>query len=239
MQAIVPAAGEGTRLQPLTADRPKGLVEVSGEPLLTHCFNALFSVGVDELVVVVGYHGDEIRERYGDDFRGIPVTYVEQGKPRGLAHALLQAEPYVAGPFVQLNGDNVVRANLGDAVARRRETGADAVLLVERVPRKWARETGVCVTDDDGRLRRVLEKPPDPPSRLVQTGFFAFSPTIFEACRAVEPSDRGEYELSDAVTHLLESGRCVETVRMEGWRVNVNSLDDLRRAERRLDDRQD
>jgi len=234
MQAVVPAAGEGTRLRPLTADRPKGLVDVAGKPLLTHCFETLLDIGATELIVVIGYRGEQIRAHYGDTFEGVPVTYARQGEPRGLAHALLRAESHVEGPFVQLHGDSILRANPGDVLARRRETDADAVLLVDEVSREEARRGGVCVTDDEGRLKRVVEKPEYPPSTLVQTSFFAFSPRIFEACRAVDPSERGEYELPDALTYLLETGGRVETVRLDGWRVNVNAPEDVDAAERRL-----
>lgn len=234
MQAVVPAAGEGTRLGSLTADRPKGLVEVAGKALLTHCFETLLTLGVEELIVVVGYRGDRIRERYGDAVEDVPVTYVRQDERRGLAHAILTARPHVDGPFVELHGDSILRANLREVVERRRETDADAVVLVDEVSPEAARRLGVCVTDEDGRLQRVVEKPDEPPSTLVQTSFFAFSPRIFEACRAIEPSDRGEYELPDAISHLLASGGRVETVRLEGWRVNVNTPEDIERAQAKL-----
>lgn len=234
MQAVVPAAGEGTRLRPRTDDRPKGLVEIAGKPLLTHCFETLVALDVERILVVVGYRGGQIRERYGHTFDGVSIAYVEQSRQRGLAHAIGLVEPHVDGPFVELHGDSILRANPGDVVARRRETDADAVLLVEEVSREAARRLGVCVTDDAGRLERIVEKPDDPPSRLVQTSFFAFSPRIFEACRAIEPSDRGEFELPAAITHLLETGGRVETVRLDGWRVNVNDPQDVHAAERRL-----
>lgn len=236
MQAVVPAAGDGTRLRPLTDDRPKGLIEVAGTPLLTHCFETLVDLNVEEILVVVGYRGWQIREHYGHAFDGLPITYVRQSERRGLAHALLQAAPKVDGPFVELHGDSILRANAREVVERRRETDADAVVLVEEVSRPEARRLGVCVTDAEGRLQRIVEKPRDPPSRLVQTSLFAFSPRIFEACRAIEPSDRGEFELADAITHLLGSGGRVETVRLDGWRVNVNTPGDVEAAERRLAD---
>ena len=129
MDGVVLAAGEGTRMRPLTADRPKGLVEVAGQPLLTHCFDTLLSVGVDRLVVVVGYRGDDIVSRYGDQYRDAPIAYVRQDDRLGLAHALEQARPAVDGTFVVLNGDNVCRANLAAAVERHRETDASATLL--------------------------------------------------------------------------------------------------------------
>jgi glucose-1-phosphate thymidylyltransferase len=233
MQAVVPAAGEGTRLRPLTADRPKGLVEVAGRPLLSHVFGALADLGVSGIVVVVGYRGEEIREHYGGSFEGIDLVYARQAERRGLADALLRAEPHVEDEFVCLNGDNVARANLGDVVERHRATGADATALVEDVTRERARETGVFERDDDGVVG-VVEKPDDPPSTLVARGFYAFSRRIFDACRLVTPADTGEHELSDAVDLLVSAGRRVETVPLEGWCLNVNTPADVRRAESRL-----
>lgn len=232
MYGVVPAAGRGSRLRPRTDERPKGLVAVAGRPLLSHVFEALVP-HVEELVVVVGYLGDRIRDHYGAAFEGTPITYVEQAERLGLAHAVGRAVPAVDGPFLQLNGDNVLRGNVGDVVDTHRRRGADATLLVERVGPERARRGGV-VEVDDGEVVGLLEKPTEPPSRLATTGCFAFSPRIFEAIRAVDPSDRGEYELPDAIGWLLENGGAVETVRLEGWRVNVNTAADVERAEARL-----
>ena len=234
MDAVVLAAGEGTRLRPRTEDRPKGLVEVAGEPLLTHCFDALLELGVDRLIVVVGYRKSEIMDRYDDVYRGTPITYVHQRERLGLAHALLQAEPHVDGVFVLMNGDNVFRADLSVALDRHGETDADATLLVEDVSEAEARTTGVVETASDGAVASLVEKPDDPPSTLVQSGFFVFSPVVFHACHLVQPSDRGEYEITDAIDLLLRSGRRVETVELDGWRVNVNTEADVDEVERRL-----
>lgn len=233
MKGVVPAAGRGTRLRPATDERPKALVEVGGRPLLAHVLETL-RPHVDEFVVVIGYRGGQIRDRFGEAYRGTPVTYVEQPDPRGLADAVLRAEAAVDGDFLQLNGDNVLRGNVDELVDVHGDRGADATLLVDRVPPERARRGGVLELDGDGAVAGLVEKPDDPPSRLATTGCFAFSPRIFEACRAVEPPPRGEYELTDAVDRLLEAGGSVETVRLEGWRVNVNSAEDVRRAEARL-----
>ncbi|MFT4882721.1 MAG: dTDP-glucose pyrophosphorylase [Natronomonas sp.] len=232
MQGVVPAAGRGTRLRPLTDDRPKALVRVAGTPLLTHVFEML-SPHVDGYVVVVGYLGDRIREHYGEIYDDRPITYVEQPTQRGLAHAIQQAEPAVDGPFLQLNGDNVLRGNLGDVIRTHRRTDADATLLVEDVDRERAKRGGV-VRIDDGEVAGLVEKPDDPPTTLATTGCFAFSPRIFEACRAIDPSDRGEYELPDAIEWVLNHSGRIETVELDGWRVNVNTEADIERAEARL-----
>lgn len=233
MEGLVPIAGRGTRLGSLTDERPKGLVEVGGRPLLAHVLETL-APHVSSVAIVVGYLGARIRDRFGERFDGVPITYVEQSEPRGLADAVLQAEGAVEGDVLQLNGDNVLRGNVDELVDAHRERGADATLLVERVSRERARRGGVLAVDDDGEVRGIVEKPNDPPSRLATTGCFAFSGRIFDACRAVEPSERGEYELTDAIAWLLENGGTVETVRLDGWRVNVNTTDDVRRAEGRL-----
>jgi len=234
MQGVVPAAAEGTRLRPLTADRPKGLVEVAGRPLLTHCFDSLLDVGVDGLVVVVGYRKAEIIDYYGDAFWEVPITYVHQREQRGLGHALLQAEDEVDDAFVQLNGDNVFCANIDDAVAHQRDPEVDAVLLAEEVPEETARTTGVLDTDGR-RVTGMVEKPDDPPSTLVSAGCNVLPPEVFDALHDVEPSNRGEYELSDAIDRLVWDGAHVEAVLIKGWRVNVNEPADVEAVERELD----
>jgi glucose-1-phosphate thymidylyltransferase len=234
MKAVVPAAGKGTRLEPLTDDKPKALVEVAGKPLIEHVFDSLIELGIDELVVVVGHLKEQIIERYDDDYRGIPITYSHQREAKGLAHALLQAEPYIDDDFVLMLGDNLFRANLRDVLNRQAEDRADAAFLVEEVPMEEASRYGVCRTNEFGEIVELIEKPDDPPSNLVMTGFYTFTPAIFHACHLVQPSDRGEYELPDAVDLLIQSGRTIDAIRMDGWRIDVGYPEDREEAERRL-----
>ncbi|MFW6018665.1 MAG: UTP--glucose-1-phosphate uridylyltransferase AglF [Halapricum sp.] len=234
MKAIVLAAGKGTRLRPLTEDKPKAMVEVNGKPLLTHCFEQLIDLDVDEFVVVVGYQKEDIISYYDDKFRGVPITYTHQREQKGLAHALLTAEEHVEDDFMLMLGDNIFRANLEDVVRRQREERADAAFLVEEVPYEEADRYGVCDTNDYGEIVEVVEKPDDPPSNLVMTGFYTFSPAIFHAAKLVQPSNRGEYELSEAVDLLIRSGRTIDAIRLDGWRVDVGYPEDREEAERRL-----
>ena len=230
MQAVVPVAGEGTRMRPLTSDRPKGLVEVAGKPLLEHVFDVLESV-VEECVVVVGYRGDQIRDQFGSQYDGLSLRYVTQSERRGLAHALLQAEPHIDGDFVSLNGDNVLRASLGPLVNRHQQTDAAVTALVERVPPERAGKGAVFALDTDGEIMDIVEKPTTPPSQLVPRGCQVFSPRIFEACRAVGRGATGEYELTDAIRQLIDDGMGIETVPLDGWCVNVNTPGDCERVE--------
>jgi len=234
MQAVVLAAGQGTRLRPLTEDKPKGMVEVAGKPILTHCFEQLLELGADDLHVVVGYRQESITEHYGDDFDGVPITYAHQREQNGLAHALLTVEEHIEDDFMLMLGDNIFRANLEDVVNRQAETRADAAFLVEEVPYEEASRYGVCDTNKYGEIVEVVEKPADPPSNLVMTGFYTFTPAIFHACHLVQPSNRGEYEISDAVDLLLTSGRTIDAIRMDGWRTDIGYPEDRDRAEERL-----
>lgn len=236
VQAVVPAAGRGTRMQPLTDDRPKGLVEVAGRPLLEHVLGAIEPVA-EECVVVVGYRGDQIVEHLGEQYRGVDITYVTQSEREGLAHALLQAEPHVEGPFVSLNGDNVLRADIEALVERHREADASVTTLVERVSPDRASEGAVFeLAADNGEtsVSGLVEKPDDPPSALVPRGCYVFSEQIFNACRLVVPGRTGERELTDAVDLLLAAGWHLEMVPLDGWCQNVNTPADRDRVTRRL-----
>jgi len=251
MKAVVLAAGEGTRLRPLTEDKPKGMVEVDGKPILTHCFEQLAELGADEFVVVVGYRKQDIIEYYGDTFDGvrtggagrtpsesaadgIPITYAHQREQKGVAHALLTVEEHIDDDFMLMLGDNIFDANLGDVLKRQREDRADAAFLTEEVPYEEAGRYGVCATNAYGEITDVVEKPDDPPSNLVMTGFYTFTPAIFHACHLVQPSNRGEYEISEAIDLLIQSGRTIDAIRIDGWRVDVGYSEDRERAERLL-----
>ena len=234
MKAVVLVAGEGTRLRPLTEDKPKGMVEVDGKPILTHCFEQLAELGADELVVVVGYLKQNIIEHYGDKFKDIPITYAHQREQNGLAHALMTVEEHIDDDFVLMFGDNIFQANLEDVVRRQQEDRADAAFLVEEVDWEEASRYGVCDTNKYGKITDVVEKPNDPPSNLVMTGFYTFSPAIFHACDLVQPSSHGEYEISEAIYLLIQSGRTINTIGLEGWRIDVGYPEDWDEAEELL-----
>ncbi|MFC6716057.1 UTP--glucose-1-phosphate uridylyltransferase AglF [Natrialbaceae archaeon GCM10025810] len=234
MQAIVLAAGKGTRLRPLTDDKPKGMVEIAGQPILTHCFDQLVDLGATEFVVVVGYRKEQIIEYYGDEYEGVPITYCHQRTQSGLAHALLTAREQIDDDFMLMLGDNLFDANLQDVVRRQQEDRADAAFLVEEVPWEEASRYGVCETNKYGEITDVVEKPEDPPSNLVMTGFYTFTPAIFHACHLVQPSNRDEYELSEAVDLLIQSGRTIDAIQLDGWRMDIGYPEDRDAAEQRL-----
>jgi glucose-1-phosphate thymidylyltransferase len=234
MNGVILAAGEGTRLQPRTHDRPKPLVEVAGRPILEYSFETLLEAGITDAVVVVGYKKDEIIDRYGDSYRDLELEYAHQAERDGLAHAVLAAEPYVDDPFVVLNGDNVYNADLSSVVDAHATTDASITFPVTEVSSTVAKEGAVCEFDDDGAVVGLVEKPADPPSRRVPGAIYVLPPAVFSACDIVKPSARGEYELADAIDLLLYADYSAETVPFDGWKVNINTEQDIERAETRL-----
>jgi glucose-1-phosphate thymidylyltransferase len=146
----------------------------------------------------------------------------------------LTVEEHADEDFVLMLGDNIFQANLADVVKRQREDQADAAFLVEEVDWDEASRNGVCVTNDYGEITEVIEKPEEPPSNLVMTGFYTFTPAIFHACHLVQPSNRGEYEISEAIDLLIRSGRTIDAIRIDGWRMDIGYPEDRDEAEARL-----
>ncbi len=175
-----------------------------------------------------------VETRFGSAFEGKLIEYVTQATPRGLAYAVLQAEPVVEGTFVIMNGDNVVRGDLSALLGTHWEAAADATLLVEGTSREQAQEGGVCIFENDGTLARYVEKPDDPPSTVASAGAFVFEPVIFQSIRLCTPSEWGELELTHAVHRLLEAGHPVASARLDGSRLNVNEPADAEAAKRLL-----
>lgn len=225
------AAGRGSRLAPLTDDTPKPLLSVGGEPILTRCLETLVELDAEDLVVVVGYLGDQVVETYGDSFHGVPVSYARQTERLGMAHAYLAAADHLDGDAMLVDGDAVFDVDLSPLVDRHREPGVDATLLVDSVPPEAARSKAICKVDDDGNLRRIINRPDDPPDpAYVAAGFQTAGPELVDACRAVERSPRGEYEMAAAIQRLVDDGAAIATVPVDGPYYNVNTPADMQAA---------
>ena len=230
MKVVVPAAGEGSRLGALTAERPKGLVRVGGEPLLAHVFRTAVNAGATTILAVVGENGDAVRRRFGTEFRSIPVQYVEQPQPLGLGDAVLRARDRITDTFVVLNGDNVFFDPITPALERADRTDVDGVLLVEETTMENARTTGV-VECDGSTVVDIAEKPDVPSSTVVTTGCVVLPPAIFPALELARPSERGELELATGIDLLIAAGYAIDAVCYRGRRINVNRPEDIEAAE--------
>lgn len=213
MDAVIVAAGRGTRMRPLTDTRPKPLLPLGATTILERTMDQCAPF-VDRYVLVVGYRAEMIEAHVGSEYAGLPVSYVTQDERLGTAHAIEQAANHVSGPFLALNGDVVVDGSLVEQLA----TADGHALAVTTV----TDPTSYGVVDTDGdRVTGLVEKPDDPPSNDVNVGLYAFDSSIFDAIEAIEPSSRGEYEITDAIEVLLESGAAVSAVEYDGTWLDV------------------
>lgn len=231
MKALVLAGGSGTRLRPITFTRAKQLVPVANKPILYYGLEAIAAAGIREVGIVTGETGPEIREAVGDGSRwGLEVTYLPQDKPRGLAHAVLISEEFMAGePFVMYLGDNLIKDGISAFVTCFDEARCNAQILLAHVPNPT--QFGVAVVEGDAVVR-LLEKPSQPPSDLAIVGVYLFDATVFEAVHAIAPSPRGELEITDAIQWLIDNGRSVRHQTIGGWWKDTGKLDDLLEANR-------
>ncbi len=232
--AIVPAAGRGSRLHPLTLELPKPLLEIGGRPILAHVLERLTPFAPTEIVLVIGRRDDMIPDRFGESWMGIPLSYVRQEEPLGLAHALALGAEGRTGPFLVMHGDVIYGpgVTLAPVVDGFRQGEVAATLLTEkREPGAVTR--GAVQVGEAGRVSALAEYPGEAERGWgrVAAGFYVFDEVAKEALRAIPPSPAGEYEVPDALNWLLTRGHEVRAFDMEGDRVNVNAPEDLVRAE--------
>ncbi|MFB6210450.1 MAG: bifunctional sugar-1-phosphate nucleotidylyltransferase/acetyltransferase [Halobacteriales archaeon] len=208
MQTVVLAAGEGTRMRPLTSTRPKPMLPVAGKPLLARVLDSAAAAGADRFVIVVGYEAAAVREYFGDTYAGVPIEYAIQDEQAGTAHAVRMARPHLdSAPFAVINGDGMYDTqSLTDLYS-----GGPALAAYE-----VDNPSAYGVLDiQDGAVQGVIEKPADPPSRMINAGAYVFPAAALELLD-VEPSERGEEELTDVLAAVCASHE-VRAVAVDRW----------------------
>ena len=232
VKGLILSGGRGTRLRPITHTSAKQLVPVANKPVLFYGIEAMAAAGIEEVGIIIAPEtGDEIRSAAGDGSRfGIRIEYIVQDEPLGLAHAVLTAEPFLGdAPFVMYLGDNLLQGGIADLVDAFRSHEPDALILLTPVPDP--EHYGVAELDG-GSVVRLVEKPPEPKSDLALVGVYMFTPAIHDAARAIEPSGRGELEITDAIQQLVDQRMRVESHVVRGWWKDTGRLDDMLEANR-------
>ena len=230
MKGLILSGGKGTRLYPLTYTRAKQLIPVANKPVLIRVIEAIREAGVREIGIVVGQTGSEIRDALGDGGEwGVELHYITQDSPDGLAHAVKISRDFLAdSPFVMFLGDNVVQGGISSLIKDFADNQWNCQIVLKRVDNPTA--YGVAELRADGSILRLIEKPTAPPSDLALVGIYMFDKHIFEAVAEIQPSARGEYEITDAIQWLIEHGYTVFPHIHDGWWIDTGKPTDMLEA---------
>ena len=233
MRALVLSGGEGSRLRPITHTNAKQLIPIANKPILFHALEAIRAAGIAQVGIVVGQTADEVIAAVGDGSAwGVSVEYIHQEAPLGLAHAVTTAAEFVRGePFLMYLGDNVLLEGVSGFVEEFERNRPDAQIFLARVAEP--QHFGVAVLEGD-RVVRLVEKPREFVSDVALVGVYLFDDSILEAAATLEPSWRGEYEITEAIQWLVDRGRHVRAEVVDGWWKDTGVPEDLLEANRRM-----
>lgn len=229
MKAVILAAGQGTRLRPVTLTMPKPLVPVANTPLIGYAIQVLKNAGLSEIGIVVNDLSSPICSQLGngEDF-GVHLTYLVQEEQKGLAHAVSVTREFVGDePFCVYLGDNIFQDKMEELLRDFPKSNAECVIALYPVsdPSRF----GIAEIENS-KILRVIEKPKEPPSNLAIAGVYLFRKSIFDSIAQIKPSWRNELEITDAIQHLISTSADVRQHTLSGWWIDAGKPDAIIQA---------
>ncbi len=231
MKGLILSGGKGTRLYPITYTSAKQLVPVANKPVLFRVIEAIHAAGIDDIGIVVGDTGREIKEAVGTGRRwDVKITYIQQDRPLGLAHAVKVSRDFLQDDrFVMFLGDNVIEGGISGLISQFEASAYNSQIVLTPVPNPS--EYGVAELDPDTRqIVRLVEKPRNPPGDLALVGIYMFDEHIWEAVDAIAPSWRGELEITDAIQYMVDQGYDVHPYVHRGWWIDTGAPGEMLEA---------
>ena len=204
LKGIILHGGHGTRLRPLTHTGPKQLLPIANKPMSEYCLESIRNAGITDITIIIGGIGsDKVKEYYGNGEKfDVKITYIEQDYPRGIAHAIRLCKEFIKDDkFLVFLGDNIIQKDIREFAEDFEISDSDATILLCKVNNP----SSFGIADvKDGEIKKIMEKPKDPPSNLAVTGIYFLKPVIFDIIDRLKPSWRNELEITDALQMLLE-----------------------------------
>ncbi|GAB4181907.1 MAG: glucose-1-phosphate thymidylyltransferase [Calditrichia bacterium] len=231
MKALITAGGKGTRLRPITHTQNKHLIPIGNKPMLLYAIDAVKEAGITEIGIIVNADSDEVQQAFGDGSQyGVSITYIPQEAPLGLAHVVKISKDFIGDDsFIFYLGDNMLVGGVSRFINKFKETDCNCLLTLAKVhdPSRF----GVPELKD-GKIISIEEKPKNPKSPYAVSGIYVYDQSIFEAVNNIEPSARGELEISDAHQYLIDKGYTIAYEEISGWWKDTGKPDDLLEANR-------
>ncbi len=233
MKGLVLSGGKGTRLRPLTYTGAKQLVPVANKPVLFYALEDLAEAGITEIGIVISPEtGEQVKQEVGDGSNfGARFTYIMQPQPLGIAHGIKIAQDFLGGdPFILFLGDNFIRGGIVAQVNAFRAQAMDAQIILYEM--RDPSSMGVAVLNGEGRVEKVVEKPKQFISPYAVIGIYMFGPSVFDAVNNIQPSARGELEITDTIQYLVDKGLNVRAHKLTDAWVDTGRIGDMLEANR-------
>ena len=230
MKGLILAGGHGMRLRPITHTKQKQIIPIANKPILFYVIEDLAMAGISEIGIITGPNKDQIINTVGDGSRwNVKITYIEQEKPLGLAHAVKIAKDFIRDhDFIMYLGDNLLNYNINDFLVNFQNSNVEASILLTPVDNP--QNFGIAKLGKNGEITQLLEKPKNPPTNLAIVGVYAFKNSVFKAIDHIKPSPRGELEITDTIQWLLKNNYKVKSELVQGWWKDTGTAESLLEA---------